>query len=34
MPDVKISDVTIPKSNNGSGTLAMGGARGSATCRT
>ncbi|WP_372346243.1 CARDB domain-containing protein [Streptomyces sp. KL116D] len=31
MPDVKISDVTISKSNNGSGILAMGGARGSAT---
>ncbi|MFF9206369.1 CARDB domain-containing protein [Streptomyces sp. NPDC014986] len=31
VPDVKISDVTISKSNNGSGILAMGGARGSAT---
>jgi hypothetical protein len=31
MPDVRISDVTISKSNNGSGILAMGGARGSAT---
>ncbi|MEN8652175.1 CARDB domain-containing protein [Streptomyces sp. 21So2-11] len=31
MPDVKITDVTISKSNNGSGILAMGGARGSAT---
>lgn len=31
MPDVKISDVTISKSTNGSGILAMGGARGSAT---
>ncbi|MFJ8145757.1 CARDB domain-containing protein [Streptomyces sp. NPDC096048] len=31
MPDVKISDVRIDKSNNGSGILAMGGARGSAT---
>ncbi|WP_327350949.1 CARDB domain-containing protein [Streptomyces sp. NBC_01304] len=31
MPDVKISGVTISKSNNGSGVLAMGGARGSAT---
>ncbi|MGY0021671.1 right-handed parallel beta-helix repeat-containing protein [Streptomyces sp. YJ-C3] len=31
MPDVKISDVTISKSNNGSGILAMSGARGSAT---
>ncbi|MCT2589164.1 discoidin domain-containing protein [Streptomyces sp. N2-109] len=31
MPDVKITDVKISKSNNGSGILAMGGARGSAT---
>ncbi|MFE0103616.1 CARDB domain-containing protein [Streptomyces sp. NPDC059009] len=31
MPDVKISDVTISKSTNGSGILAMSGARGSAT---
>ncbi|MFI0504571.1 discoidin domain-containing protein [Streptomyces albogriseolus] len=31
MPDVRISDVTISESNNGSGILAMGGARGSAT---
>ncbi|MEV8289203.1 glycosyl hydrolase family 28-related protein [Streptomyces niveus] len=31
VPDVEISDVTIDKSNNGSGILAMGGARGSAT---
>lgn len=31
MPDVKISNVRIGKSNNGSGILAMGGARGSAT---
>ncbi|MFE2354158.1 CARDB domain-containing protein [Streptomyces parvulus] len=31
MPDVKISNVRIDKSNNGSGILAMGGARGSAT---
>ncbi|QEU96748.1 APHP domain-containing protein [Streptomyces kanamyceticus] len=31
MPDVKISNVAISKSNNGSGILAMGGARGSAT---
>ncbi|MFD5193159.1 CARDB domain-containing protein [Streptomyces sp. NPDC058357] len=31
VPDVKISNVTISKSNNGSGILAMGGARGSAT---
>ncbi|MFE8969997.1 CARDB domain-containing protein [Streptomyces albogriseolus] len=31
MPDVRISDVTISRSNNGSGILAMGGARGSAT---
>ncbi|WP_431989883.1 galactose-binding domain-containing protein [Streptomyces albogriseolus] len=31
MPDVRISDVTISKSNNGPGILAMGGARGSAT---
>ncbi|MFC9653700.1 glycosyl hydrolase family 28-related protein [Streptomyces sp. NPDC056937] len=31
VPDVKISNVEIDKSNNGSGVLAMGGARGSAT---
>ncbi|MDT0401547.1 CARDB domain-containing protein [Streptomyces edwardsiae] len=31
VPDVRISDVTIEKSNNGSGILAMSGARGSAT---
>ncbi|GHB39419.1 hypothetical protein GCM10010377_32760 [Streptomyces viridiviolaceus] len=31
MPGVKISDVRIDKSNNGSGILAMSGARGSAT---
>lgn len=31
MPDVRISDVTISESKNGSGILAMGGARGSAT---
>ncbi|MFH8240993.1 CARDB domain-containing protein [Streptomyces sp. NPDC018321] len=31
MPDVKIDNVRIDKSNNGSGILAMGGARGSAT---
>ncbi|MGH4031284.1 CARDB domain-containing protein [Actinomycetota bacterium Odt1-20B] len=31
MPDVKISDVTISRSTNGSGILAMSGARGSAT---
>ncbi|MYR45097.1 CARDB domain-containing protein [Streptomyces sp. SID5910] len=31
MPDVQIKNVTIDKSNNGSGILAMGGARGSAT---
>ncbi|MFA3873400.1 CARDB domain-containing protein [Streptomyces sp. MMCC 100] len=31
MPDVKIENVRIDKSNNGSGILAMGGARGSAT---
>nr|WP_236808821.1 right-handed parallel beta-helix repeat-containing protein [Amycolatopsis albispora] len=31
VPDVAISDVTITKSNNGAGVLAMGGARGSAT---
>ncbi|MCF2129525.1 discoidin domain-containing protein [Strepomyces sp. STD 3.1] len=31
MPDVKIINVRIDKSNNGSGILAMGGARGSAT---
>ncbi|WP_211282351.1 right-handed parallel beta-helix repeat-containing protein, partial [Streptomyces hygroscopicus] len=31
MPGVQIKDVTIDKSNNGSGILAMGGARGSAT---
>ncbi|MFI8949614.1 CARDB domain-containing protein [Streptomyces sp. NPDC053750] len=31
MPDVKITGVRIDKSNNGSGILAMGGARGSAT---
>lgn len=31
MPDVKIQNVRIDKSNNGSGILAMGGARGSAT---
>ncbi|MEV5015637.1 CARDB domain-containing protein [Streptomyces sp. NPDC053780] len=31
MPDVKIGNVRIDKSNNGSGILAMGGARGSAT---
>ncbi|MCJ0869887.1 CARDB domain-containing protein [Streptomyces sp. AP-93] len=31
MPDVKITNVTIDKSNNGSGILAMGGARGNAT---
>ncbi|MFH9176512.1 discoidin domain-containing protein [Streptomyces albogriseolus] len=31
MPDVRISDVTIGRSNNGSGILAMGGARDSAT---
>ncbi|MEW2447080.1 CARDB domain-containing protein [Streptomyces parvulus] len=31
MPDVRISNVRIDKSNNGSGILAMGGARGSAT---
>ncbi|MEV0094629.1 CARDB domain-containing protein [Streptomyces sp. NPDC050738] len=31
VPDVKISNVTISKSDNGSGILAMGGARGSAT---
>ncbi|MFI7236657.1 CARDB domain-containing protein [Streptomyces cyaneofuscatus] len=30
MPDVKIRDVRIDKSNNGSGVLAMGGARGNA----
>ncbi|WP_199547678.1 CARDB domain-containing protein [Streptomyces sp. N35] len=31
MPGVKVENVTISKSNNGSGILAMGGARGSAT---
>ncbi|MEQ8146287.1 CARDB domain-containing protein [Streptomyces sp. OP7] len=31
MPDVRISDVTISESTNGSGILAMSGARGSAT---
>ncbi|MFD3412624.1 CARDB domain-containing protein [Streptomyces cyaneofuscatus] len=31
MPDVRIRDVRIDKSNNGSGILAMGGARGNAT---
>ncbi|MEU4269146.1 CARDB domain-containing protein [Streptomyces sp. NPDC026092] len=31
MPDVKITNVRIDKSNNGSGVLAMSGARGSAT---
>ncbi|MDJ1640457.1 CARDB domain-containing protein [Streptomyces pakalii] len=31
MPDVKIQNVRIEKSNNGSGILAMGGARGNAT---
>jgi hypothetical protein len=31
MPGVRIENVTIDKSNNGSGILAMGGARGSAT---
>ncbi|WP_431313004.1 CARDB domain-containing protein [Streptomyces silvensis] len=31
IPDAKIRNVTISKSNNGSGILAMGGARGSAT---
>ncbi|MFC7895771.1 CARDB domain-containing protein [Streptomyces sp. NPDC057381] len=31
MPDVRIDNVRIDKSNNGSGILAMGGARGSAT---
>ncbi|WP_330173174.1 right-handed parallel beta-helix repeat-containing protein [Streptomyces sp. NBC_01498] len=31
VPDVEISGVTIAKSNNGAGILAMGGARGSAT---
>ncbi|MDX3378534.1 CARDB domain-containing protein [Streptomyces sp. ME02-6991-2A] len=31
MPDVKIQNVRIDKSNNGSGILAMGGARGNAT---
>ncbi|MEV1048144.1 CARDB domain-containing protein [Streptomyces sp. NPDC049916] len=31
MPDVKITNVRIDKSNNGSGILAMGGARGNAT---
>jgi hypothetical protein len=31
MPDVKITGVRIDRSNNGSGILAMGGARGSAT---
>jgi hypothetical protein len=31
MPDVKIDNVRIDRSNNGSGILAMGGARGSAT---
>ncbi|NEE23326.1 APHP domain-containing protein, partial [Streptomyces sp. SID7499] len=31
MPDVKIQNVRIDTSNNGSGILAMGGARGSAT---
>ncbi|GAA3019333.1 CARDB domain-containing protein [Streptomyces fulvorobeus] len=31
VPDVKITNVRIDKSNNGSGILAMGGARGSAT---
>ncbi|MEW1684540.1 CARDB domain-containing protein [Streptomyces sp. NPDC093594] len=31
MPDVRISDVTISESRNGSGILAMSGARGSAT---
>ncbi|MGW6709840.1 CARDB domain-containing protein [Streptomyces sp. NPDC054956] len=31
MADVKITNVTIDKSNNGSGILAMGGARGNAT---
>jgi hypothetical protein len=31
MPGVKITDVRIDRSNNGSGILAMGGARGSAT---
>ncbi|MEU2600733.1 CARDB domain-containing protein [Streptomyces hirsutus] len=31
MPDVRIDNVTIDRSNNGSGILAMGGARGSAT---
>ena len=30
MPDVKITNVRIEKSNNGSGILAMGGARGNA----
>lgn len=33
MPDVQISNVTIDKSNNGSGILAMSGARGSATLK-
>ncbi|MGW4027533.1 hypothetical protein ACWEEL_40375, partial [Streptomyces sp. NPDC005009] len=31
VPDARITGVTIDKSNNGSGILAMGGARGSAT---
>ncbi|MFC8104055.1 CARDB domain-containing protein [Streptomyces sp. NPDC057363] len=31
MPDVRVDNVRIDKSNNGSGVLAMGGARGSAT---
>ncbi|MGY0065478.1 CARDB domain-containing protein [Streptomyces sp. QTS137] len=31
VPDVRIGNVTIDRSNNGSGVLAMGGARGSAT---
>jgi len=31
MPGVQIRNVTISRSNNGSGILAMGGARGSAT---
>ncbi|MCO4697057.1 discoidin domain-containing protein [Streptomyces sp. RO-S4] len=31
VPDVRISDVTVSQSNNGSGILAMSGARGSAT---
>ncbi|MBB4685334.1 CARDB domain-containing protein [Amycolatopsis jiangsuensis] len=33
LPDVTISNVTIDKSNNGAGILAMGGARGSATLK-